>query len=247
MNERRWLIVCACAGCLAALALFWFTGPAVVDWITPTPKITKDTKEKKMGLFSNTTPTAKFQQVGDICSGTIIDISQTQRTEFLRDGSIGEPMFWSGGRPVAGAATDPRTGNPNQPVMDWVITVDTGTPDEDGIAEKRIFIKGKADLNAVKVACIAAGVRDIEIGGRIAKKWVSGGRPGGADVDNPRVYQYRYAAPGAAWNQAAREPSPEHRAAVREAVDRTLRAHESSPLMKKHAPEPAAFDEKIPF
>jgi hypothetical protein len=176
-----------------------------------------------MGLFNTGAPTAKFLQVGDSCVGRIVDIRQTQRTEFLRGGDIGEPMFWSGGRPIAGAATDPRTGQPNQPVMDHVVTLDCGVEDEEGFTEKRIFVKGKAELASIKAACVAAGVRDVEVGGILKKTWVSGGRPGGADVDNPRVYEYRYKPP------TGSDPKPAA-GAVATVIEKMHRAHATSPV-----------------
>jgi hypothetical protein len=166
-----------------------------------------------VGLFANGTPTAKFNAIGDACIGRIVDIAQTQRTEYLRDGGVGDLMFWSAGRPVAGAATDPRTGQANQPVLDHVITVDTGKPDANGETEMRIFVKGKAELAAVKQACREAGARDVEIGGLIKKIWVSGA--GG--VADPRVYEFKYKA-------------PETNNPVREVLDKMNRAHQTSPV-----------------
>lgn len=203
-----------------------------------------------MGLFSNSVPTAKFLQVGDSCTGTIVEIGQTQRTEFKRDGSIGDPMFWSGGKPVAGAEVDPRSGQPNQPVMDHVITLETGQPDENGETQRRIFVKGKSELASIKEACIAAGVRDVELGGKLQKTWASGGRPGGADVDNPRVYSYRYAPPKGGVTAQAPAPAPvapaQTAAAVHEAMDRMQRAHASSPVLNKTRANPG-FEEEPPF
>ncbi|HET8726355.1 MAG TPA: hypothetical protein VFO41_02490 [Alphaproteobacteria bacterium] len=199
---------------------------------------TKDTEETTVGLFANRAPTAKFQQIGDSCAGTIVDIGKAQRTEFKRDGSIGDPMFWSGGRPVAGAEIDPRSGEPNQPVMDHVITVDTGVADENGDTERRIFVKGKADLAAIKEACIAAGVRDIEVGGRIQKIWKSG-EGGTAD---PRVYVYRYQPPGV---QGGLKPISE---IAPEVLDRIERVHANSPVLNRPGNQSnAGFEESVPF
>lgn len=191
-----------------------------------------------MGLFSNSVPTAKFQQIGDICSGTIVDIGKQQRTEFKKDGSIGDRMYWSGGRPTPGAEIDPRSGEPNQPVMDHVITVETGVPDENGETQRRIFVKGKADLAAIKEACTAAGVRDIEIGGRIAKKWLSGA---GGTAD-PRVYAYKYAAPG---TRNGPQPASE---IVPQVLDRLQHAHASSPVLNRPSnTSNPGFEESVPF
>lgn len=195
-----------------------------------------------MGLFTTSIPTAKFTQIGDSVVGRIVDIGQQQRTEYLRDGGIGEPMFWSGGRPVAGAEMDPRTGQPNKPVMDHVITLETGAADENGVTERRVFVKGKAELASIKQACKDAGVRDIEVGGVLKKTWISGA--GG--TSDPRVYEYKYKAPAGDDDQARAV-----REAVPEVLERMKRAHESSPLMQraeaKAKSAPASFDDEPPF
>lgn len=204
-----------------------------------------------MGLFSSGVPTAKFNAIGDTCSGTIVDIGQQQRTELVYDPATktyrnGDLMFWSGGRPVAGADVDPRTGQPNQPVMDHVVTVDTGITDENGNSERRIFVKGKAELASIKAACTAAGVRDIEVGGRLVKTWMSGA---GGTAD-PRVYAYQYAPP-AANGETPGGPRPV-KEIVPEVLDRLARAHASSPVLNRakvttgSVPNPG-FEEEIPF
>jgi hypothetical protein len=144
-----------------------------------------------MGLFTDRAPTAKFTKIGDATGGKIVDIGKSHRTEFMRDGSIGQPMYWFNGKPVPGVAVDPQTGQENRPVEDPVVTVDTGKADEYGNTERRIFIKGSGDLAAVKAACVAAGVRDIEIGGHLTKTWASGA---GGTAD-PRKYTYAYFPP----------------------------------------------------
>jgi hypothetical protein len=200
-----------------------------------------------MGLFSNSTPTAKFAQVGDFCIGRITSIGQQQRTEYHRDGTSGQAMFWSGGRPVAGADVDPKTGQPNQPVMDHVVTVDTGHPDENGETERRIFVKGKADLASIKAACTEAGVRDIEVGGLMKKLWESG--RGG--VDEPRVYRYFYQPParaGVLGDDQAPAPAPATQpdqpgaapaGNVQAALDQMARAHASSPVLNRDSAKTA--------
>jgi hypothetical protein len=191
-----------------------------------------------VGLFTSSTPTAKFQQIGDSVVGHITHIGKQQRTEYLRDGGIGPRMYWSGGRPVAGAEVDPRSGENNEPVMDHVVTVDTGVADENGETGRRVFIKGKAELASIKAACIAAGVRDIEIGGVLKKIWVSGA---GGTAD-PRVYEYKYKAPE---RNGGPQPASE---VLPEVLERLKRSHENSPVLKRleRAPNPG-FEEQIPF
>jgi hypothetical protein len=203
-----------------------------------------------MGLFSSGVPTAKFSQPGDSCVGRIVAIGQKQRDEIVYDASAkayrstGELMFWSGGRPTAGAATDPHTGQPNQPVLDGVVTLDTGTADENGETQKKVIVKGKAELESIKQACLGAGVRDVEVGGIFKKIWVSGA--GG--LADPRVYEYKYKPP-AAETDPTRYVSPP--SGVMPAVTAQLaRVHTSSPVLNRGGTTSAAqvtFEEEPPF
>lgn len=196
-----------------------------------------------MGLFTTGTPTAKFTAIGDSVVGRIVDIGQQQRTEVIYDPATktyksGGPMFWSGGRPVADAATDPRNGQPNQPVMDGFVVLDTGVADENGETRKKVIVKGKNELAAVRQACTDAGVRDVEVGGMLKKIWVSGA--GG--LADPRVYQYLYKPPAA--EAAAQEANP----AVGEAADRLKRAHAASPILSQmRSAGTGGFADEPPF
>lgn len=144
-----------------------------------------------MGLFSDTIPTAKFNQIGDTVVGAIVRFDQQQRTEFTPGGGAGRLMFWHNGKPTAGMPTDPQTGEANQPVMDKVIVLDTGVDDGYGETQRRLFVKSKQMLNDIKTACKAAGVRDVDEGGRLTCTWASGaGR-----VGSPKVYAFEYAPP----------------------------------------------------
>lgn len=155
-----------------------------------------------MGLFSDTIPTAKFNQVGDKVVGIIVRFDQQQRTEFIPGGGVGAPMFWHNGRPVAGVASDPQTGEPNRPVMDKVIVLDTDEADQYGEKQRRLFIKSKQMLTGIKEACTAVGVRDVDEGGRLACTWASGaGRTG-----SPKVYAFEYDPPGTFTAEEATTP-----------------------------------------
>jgi len=159
-----------------------------------------------MGLFGNKAPTAKFKKLGDQVSGEIVDFQQQQRTEYV-PGKVGDPMFWHKGKPTAGMAVDPATGEPNRPVMDDVIVLETGVADEYGETERRLFIKGKQMLDGLKAACRDAGVRDLDTGGRLTCRWAEGA--GGAA--DPRVYAFEYVPPGGvvrAPDRPAHAPEP---------------------------------------
>lgn len=159
-----------------------------------------------MGLFNDRAPTAKFHQIGDRVSGVIVDFDEQQRTEYIRGSKAGgPPMYWHNGKPTAGVAVDPQTGEANRPVMDPVVTLDTGVADEYGETERRLFVKGKQMFDGIKAACKAVGVRDIDKGGRLTCTWASGA--GGAG--SPRVYAFEYVPPGGqAANSALAAPAP---------------------------------------
>lgn len=149
-----------------------------------------------MGLFSDKVPTAKFDKIGDSVTGSIVGFEKQQRTEYIRDpkggrGTAGRPMYWVSGRPTPGVATDPMTGEPNQPVMDQVVVLDTGVKDQFGETQRRLFIKSKQMLTGIREACTDAGVRDVEEGGRLTCTWVSGAGVTG----DARVYAFAYAPP----------------------------------------------------
>lgn len=179
-----------------------------------------------MGIFNDTAPTGKFSRIGDRCGGEVVHIGEHHRTEFKRDGSVGLPMYWVNRQPTAGVAVDPQTNEPNRPVMDAVVTVDTGEADEYGNTERRVFVKGKAELTSLKSACTAAGVRDIEVGGRLTKTWSSGA---GGTAD-PRVYTFEYVPPG--------QPTPVADGLA--AVNAQKAASQRAATERLTAPKPAA-------
>lgn len=141
-----------------------------------------------MGMFGETIPTAKFEKIGDIVSGTIVEMYQHHRTEF----GTGIPMYWHNRKPTAGVETDPQTGKPNDPVTDPVIVLDTGTPDEYGETRRRLFVKGKAMVAAIQDARRAAKARDISEYGKLSCQWASGK---GGQIGPPRVWKFEYEAP----------------------------------------------------
>lgn len=146
-----------------------------------------------MGLFKEMIPTAKFNQIGDKVSGIIVRFEKQQRTEFDPTGKgTGQLMFWVNGKPKAGIPFDPETRTPNDPVMDQVVIVDTDEADEYGETQRRLFVKSKQTLGAIKEACKNAGTRDVDEGGRLTCTWVDGaGR-----VGSPKVYAFEYVPPG---------------------------------------------------
>lgn len=141
-----------------------------------------------MGLFNSTVPTVKLDKIGDEFGGTIIGFDKQHRTEF----GTGTPMYWSNRKPTAGVAVDPQTGKDNDPVMDPVVLLDTGNPDEFGETQRRLIVKGQM-LADIREACREAQVRDVRERGQLFGKWVSGQ----ARAGSPRKFKFTYTPPTA--------------------------------------------------
>lgn len=165
-----------------------------------------------MGLFTVNAPAAKFAKVGDSVSGEIIDVYQSQRYEFVRNGN-GQPLYWSNRKPTPGARIDPVTGKKNDPVLQYVITVDTGVADEDGNTERRIFVKNKRMEDALKRAVRDSKAREgLLLGGQLSCEYTGDDETSDAP-QAPKMYAFTYAPPAAG---EGRQPSGEVRLADRE-------------------------------
>lgn len=166
-----------------------------------------------MAMFTSNPPVAKFARIGDIVEGTIVDVYRSQRYEYVRGGQ-GLPLYWSNKKPTPGARINPETGQANDPVLQHVITVDTGTPDDNGDTERRIFVKNKRMETALTAAVTLAGGRRVGgllIGGYLRCTWT--GEEQGDGPSPAKVHSFEYAAPPAG---TGREPSGEVRLAERE-------------------------------
>lgn len=166
-----------------------------------------------MAMFTTNAPSAKFAHIGDSVEGTIVDVYRTQRYEYVRGGQ-GAPLYWLNKKPTAGARINPETGRANDPVLQWVIVVDTGTPDDNGDTERRVFVKNKRMEVALTAAVTLAGGRragGLLIGGWLRCTWA--GEEQGDGPSPAKVYAFEYAAPPAG---TGREPSGEVRLGERE-------------------------------
>lgn len=168
-----------------------------------------------MGLFTTAAPAAKFVKVGDSVEGEIVEIYRAQRYEFVRNG-IGQPLYWSNRKPTPGARIDPATGKKNDPVLQYVITVETGIADEDGNTERRIFAKNKRMEDGLKKAVIAAKAREgLLLGGRLSCTYTGDDEKSDAP-QLPKMYEFVYTAPAAG---EGRDPGNEVRLADRDEED----------------------------
>ncbi len=112
-------------------------------------------------MFESRAPSAQLRKVGDTVGGEIVDVRRTQTSEYKTN----IPEYWQDKRVVQNPV-DPATGKPNDPKLQWEITVDTGQPDEDGETERRIFVANKRDTAALKEGVKKSGGRDgMLIGG----------------------------------------------------------------------------------
>lgn len=130
-----------------------------------------------MPIGVSSAPYAKFTGPGDRHGGQIVDFRvvqtidfETKRPQYLEQSEDGD---WS--KTFAAFRSD---GKPNDPIVQWEITVDTGVEDENGDTERRIFIdprkgrrntllEGKRGGDAVAVALKKAKAHRVglEIGG----------------------------------------------------------------------------------
>ena len=101
-------------------------------------------------------------KAGDSLSGELIEATREQQT----DAATGEPLYWTeAGQPTTNA-TDTH-GRANRKAMHVVAIFATDQRiDEDDDGLRRLFIRGEVK-NAIAKAVRGAGVRGIELGGRI--------------------------------------------------------------------------------
>lgn len=111
-----------------------------------------------MGMFDYRPPALKFSGVGDRRGGRVTGVDKSQRRAYRSDGS-GLGLFWQDRRPTEGAEVNPATGEPNDPVMQWVITVETGEPDQHGDTERSVYFGKQRLEEAFSLAAKAVKLR----------------------------------------------------------------------------------------
>lgn len=142
-------------------------------------------------MFEKRAPVAKFTQVGQRVEGDIVDVQHTQQTDW----KTRLPYFWENRLRVH----NPRnlaTGQPNDPVMQYIITIDTGKPtDDSGSTELRLFIDRPRMKTALREAVELTGGRDgLLIGGHLAMAW-TGTTPSQGGGRDANTYQCWYRPP----------------------------------------------------
>lgn len=148
-----------------------------------------------MGILDVRATTLKLEELGRWYTGTVTaEPTESQRTEYVKGGG-GAPLYWVDKRPTPGVTHDPRTGQPNEPVMQTEIVVEVEELDEYGSKERVLYIDNKRKIAALRAAWRAAGMpRGASmIGCKIAARW-SGTEPGDG-AQEAKLYEYRIQAP----------------------------------------------------
>lgn len=116
---------------------------------------------------------------GEEVGGEIVDFRVQQKSDY----DTNRPLYFcrtADGKGTKGFEAFDSDGKPNEPICDWVFTVDTGEEDENGETERRIFldprkgqrgsaVEGKRGRDAVEIALKKAKAHRVglEIGGSI--------------------------------------------------------------------------------
>jgi hypothetical protein len=120
---------------------------------------------------------AKFAKVGDTISGTIV--AQPQVIP-ITDPATGKTKTWDDGNP--------------QMQMRVILETDQRDPDDaEDTGERAVYIKSGMRL-AVAKACRKAGVKGLELGGKLAIRYQGDGEAG-KGLNPPKLYAARYEPP----------------------------------------------------
>lgn len=185
-----------------------------------------------MSILDMRAATLKLEEMGRWYTGTVIaEPEESQRSEYVKGGG-GLPLYWVNKKPTAGASHDPRTGLPNEPVMQTEILVDTGEPDDSGSTERTLYIDNKRKIAALRAAWRAAGMpRGASmVGCKIAARW--SGTEQGEGAQEAKLYEYRIQPP-ADGVKMRQQPAPATPAAV---------APVSAPAAPASSPAPTNAD-----
>lgn len=148
-----------------------------------------------MGLLDSRATTLKLEVMGQWYGGICIaEPEETQRTEYVKGGG-GAPLYWMDKKPVPGVAHDPRTGQPNEPVLQTEIILDTDTEDEYGSKERTLYIDNKRKTVAFRNAWRKAGMPrgSSLVGCRVMAQWV--GTEPGEGTQEAKLYAYHITPP----------------------------------------------------
>lgn len=144
-------------------------------------------------MFETRAPGAKFATIGDNAAGDIVEVRRTQQTEYKTN----IPLYWENKLTVKNSV-NPATGQPNDPKLQYEITVETHTQDENGVTERRIFVRGKRMEQALRAAVGAGGGgrEGLLIGGWLSCT-LTGTEPSQGGGQDAKLYTFKYRPPAA--------------------------------------------------
>lgn len=148
-------------------------------------------------MFETRAPSAKFTRIGEQVSGRITGVRRTQHCEYKTN----IPLYWEkvgNGAAVVKHSVNPLTGLPNDPKLQYEITLETGQQDENGSTERRLFVRGKRMEEALRAAVQGSdGARDgLLIGGDLTCAW-TGTEPSQGGGSDAKLYRFTYKPPAA--------------------------------------------------
>lgn len=119
--------------------------------------------------------TVKWDAVGNAVKGVVVDADLMQQ----RDYKTGEPATWPDGNPK----------------MQVVITLQTDShEDEDDDGIRKVYAKGQMQSELRR----AVGRVGLEIGGKLAVKYIGDGDPPARGMNAPKLFKVWYEAPARA-------------------------------------------------
>lgn len=194
-----------------------------------------------MSLLRLKTPAAKFTTMGVPVGGEVVeDAREVQQYDF--DSNL--PLYWS----EDGRKVEEKYGPNDQerkPVLQLVVPVQTGKidptiPGDDGV--RSIFIKSGL-LKATRIECQRLRIDAIRKGMTYFATWTHDTPPPPGRRGKPsHDYTVEITVPPAGPSGLLAEPvEDDQRERVAEAVARTQRAHESSPVLNRVRQEEPPF------
>lgn len=129
-------------------------------------------------LLSTGVRSATFAAVGDHVVGHIMRQPEVQQQ---RDFDSGEPKFWS-------------DGNPMMQLRVILMTEEHDSEDPEDSGERAVYIRGNMQ-RAVAQAVRQAGVKGLEVGGKLLIKYTGNGTVSRRGLNPPKQYEAKYRPP----------------------------------------------------
>lgn len=128
-------------------------------------------------LMGGGAPAAKFETIGTVRRGTILEATVTQQTDY----DTGVLLFW-------------KDDTPRNQVVITIQTDDRDPEIEDDDGKRRLFVKGFLQ-EAVRDAVRKSGAKRMDVGGTLAVQYVDDGIPKNVKHKKPKLYAAEYRPP----------------------------------------------------